>query len=253
MAKKTAVALPADDNRALTQAAGLRGEINALHREALKSGNEMLRNAVQCGERLEQVKLVLKACKTTSFGKWIEQNLDFSERSAQSYCKLYNDLGKLPKAQSVALLGNADSINEAKRLIAEVVKPERKASSSPVTVEAESVTQTEGYMNVIRGTDGPDEDHEPTDDEIRAANGENLDAEPPPPDEAPAKKVKSGAEKVSAAKLVDETIRTLVSPLARAILGVAKVNGGKGEQYQLAIDHLNEVIACLKEMRKGNQ
>jgi hypothetical protein len=45
-------------------------------------------------------------------------------------------------------------------------------------------SQTEGYMNVIRGTDqddpldfpdGPEPDHEPTDDEIREANGEKPD------------------------------------------------------------------------------
>ena len=109
-------------------------------------------------------------------------------------------------------------------------------------------------MTATPDQDEPDDldTAEPTDDEILGAV-ENLDADPPPADEPPAKEVKNGSEKVSAAKLVDEAIRTLVSPLAKALLNIAKANGGKGTEYQAATDHLNNVIGCLKEMKGGKR
>ena len=44
--------------------------------------------------------------------------------------------------------------------------------------------------------------------------------------------------------------------IAGIILGpvaIAKANGGKGQHYEDAISHLNIVIACLKDMKKGEK
>ena len=127
-------ALAPAEHTALTSALGFKGEINALHREALKSGNEMMRNAIRCGELLEEVKGVLKAAKSTSFEIWIERNLDFSPQSARSYMRLYNDLGRLPKTKAAFVLKNADSISEARRLISSAL-PEPEEKEPPTMTE----------------------------------------------------------------------------------------------------------------------
>jgi hypothetical protein len=133
MATQATVLAPAE-HTALTSALGFKGEINALHREALKSGNEMMRNAIRCGELLEEVKGVLKAAKSTSFEIWIERNLDFSPQSARSYMRLYNDLGRLPKTKAAFVLKNADSISEARRLISSAL-PEPEEKEPPTMTE----------------------------------------------------------------------------------------------------------------------
>jgi hypothetical protein len=120
-----------------TKALALKGEINALHRETLKSGNEMMRNAVSCGERLEELKAILKASKTTTFENWVNQNLDFTDRAARSYIKLFTDLGKLPKPERRSVLETADSIAEARRLIAATLTPD-----TPKPAPAPSVSAT---------------------------------------------------------------------------------------------------------------
>jgi hypothetical protein len=243
MKTKQVTLIPAPQQAGLTKALTLKGEIVAYHKAATSAAEEAMENLFQCGRLLEDVKAVLKADKSTPFGKWVEQFCGFSERSAQGYCKLYQDLRDSTKAQRAALFNQHQSQRAVTAFLTDQRKPTQpdpKPAPPPVTIDAEAVEILE-----------PDDDREPSDDEIREANGENLDADPPPPE--PEKPARSGAEKVSSAKLVDDTIRTLVSPLARAILNIAKANGGKGEQYETAIDHLNEVIRSLKEMRKGTR
>jgi len=127
-----ATALAPAEHAVLTKALSLKGEINALHREALKSGNEMMRNAIRCGELLEEVKGVLKAAKSATFENWIERNLDFSPQSARSYMRLYNELGRLSKTKAAFVLKNADSISEARRLISSALpEPEEKEPVMP--------------------------------------------------------------------------------------------------------------------------
>jgi hypothetical protein len=242
--KKIAVASSSTELAISTQALALKGEINALHRETLKAGNEMMKNAVRCGQLLGQVKLILKASKTATFENWVEQNLDVSYRSARSYMLLSNRLEELQNWQSSAILQTADSISEAFRLIETtrptVSKTETVDEPIPTSPPPASHPEIEDFEAEDTGGGGESD-----------LTGEWVD-EPPAPEEKP-KPIKNGAEKVSAAKLVDNAILTLCSPLARALLAIAKANGGKGPEYEAATEHLNCVIGCLKDMRKGTK
>lgn len=161
-----------------TKALALKGEINALHRETLKSGNEMMRNAVRCGQLLSQVKEILKASKTTTFENWVGQNLDVSYRSVRSYMLLSNKLEELQNWQSSAILQTADSISEAFRLIEHTKPPVDPAPQSNPPSIPTSPPPASPPVNVSS-----------TDDDGRDGSGggyvENMDADPPPPEEIP--------------------------------------------------------------------
>ena len=116
-----------------TKAMTLAGRINACHRECRKSGEEMLRYAVECGELLTDVKALLKADKTTTFEKWGGQFLDFSWRTAESYCKLYKDLRRLPKAQQLQVFDEVDSIRGLQKRIAEAAPKDDPAPAPAAT------------------------------------------------------------------------------------------------------------------------
>jgi len=183
MAKKTAAPMPANEMAISNKALTLKGEIEACHREVLKSGNEMIRNAVRVGELLTEVQSVLKASKSTTFGSWVEQFLPFSERSARSYIKLHNELEQLPNRKRASVLESADSINEARRLIAAATNPDPKPAPAPPP----PVVQGE----IVDDDDQDDLDTaEPTDEELRVAT-----AEPPT---APAGKTGNQAPPVKA-------------------------------------------------------
>jgi hypothetical protein len=178
-----------------TKVISLKGEIEACHREMLKSGNEMLKNAVRVGELLTEVQAVLKASKSSTFENYIEQFLPFSRSAAFSYLKLYKGLEKIGKSTRRGLLESADSIAEARKLISEATPaPKSTPKPPPVTVDAESVqpaddkpNQTEGYINVIRGADQEIEaaTDPPTPAEIlaEAQAADNEPAEPIDPEE----------------------------------------------------------------------
>jgi len=150
-----ATALAASEHAAITKALSYRGEINALHREAMKSGNEMMRNAIRCGELLEEVKKVLKVAKSTTFEKWLEGNVDFSAQSARSYMRLANDLGALGKTKAAFVLKNADSISEARRLIsAALPEPEEKEPPMPTPkpVQQPAVQEVKAALKLAEPT-----------------------------------------------------------------------------------------------------
>jgi hypothetical protein len=171
MAKAKPAPVPANEMALSTKALTLKGEIEACHREVLKSGNEMIRNAVRVGELLMEVQSVLKASKSTTFGAWVEQFLPFSERSARSYIKLHNELEQLPNRKRASVLESADSINEARRLIAAATKPDPKPD--PPAPPAPPVVQGE----LVDDQDEPDDldTAEPTDAEILGTAAEPID------------------------------------------------------------------------------
>lgn len=66
-------------------------------------------------------------------------------------------------------------------------------------------------------------------------------------------KTKSGKEKISAAKLVDEVTRKHVGYCVRGIDAIALANGGKGPIFKEANEAINTFIGCLKKMRAGEK
>jgi hypothetical protein len=130
-----------------TAALSLVGRINACHRECVKAGNETLKYAVECGELLTEVKAVLKADGSTTFGIWVGQFLDFSERSADVYCRLHKDLGKLPKAQRAALFDEAESIRGLQKLISQAV-PKATPAPAPAAPPTPAAAQSDAPVPI---------------------------------------------------------------------------------------------------------
>jgi hypothetical protein len=121
-----ATALAPTSQTALTKALGMKGEIVAYHQAATKAAEEAMENLFQCGRLLDAVKGVLKAEKSTTFGRWTEQFCGFSERSAHCYCKLYHDLQHLTKAQRAALFNRHQSQRAVTLFLSESQKTEEK-------------------------------------------------------------------------------------------------------------------------------
>jgi len=187
-----------------------------------------------------QIAMAIAKLPKKTAGRPTEKNRDkFDPISQPSRAELAEEAGI-----GRTTMKHADKVNEqgAKSVQAAVIAGDVSVSDAAAIVDLPKDEQAKAVRAVKSGKAKT----------LKAAT-ENMDADPLPADEPPAAKVKNGTEKVSAAKLVDEAIRTLVSPLTKAILSISNANGGKGEQYQLAIDHLNEVIGCLKEMRKGTR
>ena len=90
---------------------GLAEKINAEHRaceEALRSG---LRHAVRAGELLAEAK---GQVKHGEWGRWLEENFEASERTAQAYMKVAREIPNLDgvKAQRVADLSFRGALRE---------------------------------------------------------------------------------------------------------------------------------------------
>jgi hypothetical protein len=104
----------------------MKGEIVAYHQAATRAAEEAMENLFQCGRLLDAVKDVLKAEKSTTFGKWVEQFCGFSERSAFSYCSIYNNLRHLTKLQRAAVFKEYQSQRAIALFLADNRKTEEK-------------------------------------------------------------------------------------------------------------------------------
>lgn len=124
MKTKQAAIIPAPQQTALTKALSLKGEIVAYHKAATAAAEEAMENLFQCGRLLEEVKAVLKADKTTTFGKWVEQFCGFSEPSAHSYCRLHNGLRDLTKTQRAKVFQE----HQSQRAVAAFLTDQRKSA-----------------------------------------------------------------------------------------------------------------------------
>jgi len=171
MAKAKPAPVPANELALTTKAISLKGEIEACHREVERSGRTAIDNAIRVGQLLTEVKAVLKASQSTTFGKYVEQFLPFSERHARRYMELYTNLGKLPNRTRVSVLESADSIKSLGQMISTAVKPDPKPD--PPAPPAPPVVQGE----LVDDQDEPDDldTAEPTDAEILGTAAEPID------------------------------------------------------------------------------
>ena len=177
MKTKQAALIPAPQQTGLTKALTLKGEIIAYHKAATSAAEEAMENLFQCGRLLEDVKAVLKVAKSTTFGEWVEQFCGFSERSAQCYCKLYQDLRDSTKAQRAALFNK----HQSQRAVSAFLTDQRKPAdpdpqpAKPKPAPAPPVVQGE----LVDDQDEPDDldTAEPTAAEIlgTAAPAEPID------------------------------------------------------------------------------
>ena len=138
-------------------------EINILDRQA---GQVMLTYAIEIGRRLAEVKA---AIPHGSFGKWLSENVSFSERRAQNVIRLYEEygngqeklfgkkideqtVGRLNYSQAVALLAikdederaefveNNDVANMSKRELEKAIK-ERDAAKEELDKAKEDIAK----------------------------------------------------------------------------------------------------------------
>ena len=202
-----------------SQLINLLDEIKAAHENCRSTANEAIGHAIRCGELLTAAKEAVKANPATPrFGDWVEQYLPFSVRTAQSYMKLHNDLGQLPKAQRAALLKEAPSVSGVRKLLPDFRVPESPDVPFEPNVETEPL-------------EDPDEPEE-------------VVQEP---------QTGKGQAKVSAATLVDTMVKSHIGQVARGLTDIAEANGGEGEAFGQANDGLNQLISGLELMRKGER
>lgn len=105
-------------------ALSLRSEINANHREAIKTATDTIGYATKAGELLVQVKSLLPH---GGFEKWISQNCDFSYDVASGYMRLHKRLEGKSKVVRAQLLTDARSVTNLQNLL----KPEENTTSPP--------------------------------------------------------------------------------------------------------------------------
>jgi hypothetical protein len=254
-----------------TKALSFKGEIVAYHQAATKAVEEAMESAFQCGRLLEDVKAVLKADKTTSFGKWVEQFCGFSERSAFSYCSLYNNLRDLTKLQRAAVFKE----HQSQRAVAAFLTDQRKTAEPKPDP---TVSKTETVDEPIPTSPPPASQSVPVQSD--AVDGETLDGSggggddpldtpegPPadldePPEEPTAEEI-AGATDAPPAKgkgkgtppvsgpdtkaLYKEWDRA-IGPLVRLVDRIAgQVNGKQNKHHKCVQEHLNYATEEMME------
>ena len=118
------------------KALGLVGECNAHHRECIKAGNEMAKNAYDAGRILNEIKQIIPH---GLWRGWVDQHCDFSLRICQCYIKLSKDLQKLPKSARAALL-ESNSIRAVAAAVAKDAAPEKndKPAKEPTALKEQA-------------------------------------------------------------------------------------------------------------------
>jgi len=81
-------------------------EISRLHNEIFQQAETMLQNIMRIGELLVQQKQKLPHGQ---FTKWVEENLPFTNRTAQNYMKVFRNKEQL-KNENVSVLSDAYNI-----------------------------------------------------------------------------------------------------------------------------------------------
>lgn len=104
------------------KAIALKNEINAHHRECLKSAGDAVHHALECGRLLCEAKAEIEHGQWTA---WVEQYCDFSYRTARDYVQAFKVHGLLGHKLEVP----ATSISQIKNLLP---APERTNPSSGV-------------------------------------------------------------------------------------------------------------------------
>lgn len=84
-------------------------EINEEHRKCRDSMQAGLEHALRVGELLSEVKGNLKHGE---FIPWVENNCEFSTRTAQTYMRVFKELPKLGNTQRVALLSLRSAVEQ---------------------------------------------------------------------------------------------------------------------------------------------
>jgi Protein of unknown function (DUF3102) len=116
-------------------------EINAEHQaceEALRSG---LRHAVRAGELLTEAKGQIKHGE---WGRWVAENFEGSERTAQAYMRVWRELPKLKGAnpQRVTDLSFRGALEELSAPLA----PQEEAAGDEPHARRSVLQRFEGYM-----------------------------------------------------------------------------------------------------------
>ena len=106
------------------QAISLKSEINANHRECLKTANDAIDYALKAGELLLDVKGLVPHGE---FQNWVKQYCEFNYDVAKGYMRLNRDLLEYSKKERAHLLADATSIGNLKKLL----KPAENSNSTP--------------------------------------------------------------------------------------------------------------------------
>jgi hypothetical protein len=106
-------------------ALSLKNEINANHRECLKTANDAIDYALKAGELLQQVKGLVPH---GVFQNWVKQHCEFNYDVASGYMRLHGRLLAYSKVERAQLLTDATSVTNLKKLLkpAENGKSRRK-------------------------------------------------------------------------------------------------------------------------------
>ena len=108
-------------------------QINEEHHRCEAAASEALEHAIKAGEGLMEAKA---KCPHGEWGKWLNANFDGSERTAQTYMRLYNERDRLQNRNGVADLS-------LRRAVAQLAKSETNTEESTApTVEVEEPTIT---------------------------------------------------------------------------------------------------------------
>lgn len=107
-------------------------ELNRLHGEIEQALRQSLSNAIQIGQRLEEVKKELPHGEFTGF---ITANLSFSVRTAQNYMKLY---------QNQEQIAGAESVQDAYKLLSG-----KNETVSHLEAKNRSVFESEGLVELV--------------------------------------------------------------------------------------------------------
>lgn len=196
-------------------------------------------------------------CEANSVSYKVEEiSFDVMDDAKQWMCR--NQLGRRNMTDSEFKLVLGRLFNQLK-----VEKSGRKAAEE---LSKEHDVSTSSVQRAGRRADAVDAAHEEGDkelaDELAKAperaytkQTENLDER-----KQEVEKVKNGSavseapsKKDSVEKFVESLTRNYVSPLVRGIDRIATMNGGKGKRHEEANTALEQLLASLKEMKKGKQ
>jgi hypothetical protein len=114
-------------------------EINTLHKTVFEAFKLGLDGAIRIGELLIQCK---QEVVYGNWGKWITENLEFSQRTAETYMRLYAERDKA-RIESLSTLWEAEQalINHKPVIAPKVVEPEEPEAPEPLPPVEPKVSQ----------------------------------------------------------------------------------------------------------------
>ena len=104
------------------------GKVNYHHGEVLRSGDEMLVQAIAAGDALLRLKEIIPH---GDFGGYVKENLIPSVRMVQYYMKASKDLGRLPKYERRSYLEASAGVKSLSNAVAKMINPPEEDPPAP--------------------------------------------------------------------------------------------------------------------------